>query len=115
MGFSPETNLTDRFEKTCEAVGSERPRWRLGNTYDGFSEALLKWSAELVPAVLKRIRRQTLAIAGRFEKRFSWKVIAIDGTRLECPRTQANEQQLGCAGKEKTAALPRWVGNPLSQ
>ena len=31
-----------------------------------------------------------------------WLVLAVDGSRIECPRTTANERGLKCAGKEKT-------------
>jgi hypothetical protein len=30
----------------------------------------------------------------------------VDGTRIDAPRTQANERQLGCAGRTKTG--PQW-------
>ena len=32
----------------------------------------------------------------------AWLVLAIDGSRFECPRTAANERDLKCAGKETT-------------
>ena len=28
--------------------------------------------------------------------------VAVDGSRVECPRTQANQETLKCAGREKT-------------
>jgi hypothetical protein len=51
----------------------------------------------------KRFRRQMQAMAGKRWKRCGWCAFAVDGSRLETPHTAANEQGLGCAGREKTA------------
>jgi hypothetical protein len=32
-----------------------------------------------------------------------WLVLAVDGSRFECPRTRENEEGLECAGREKTS------------
>jgi hypothetical protein len=34
--------------------------------------------------------------------REGWCAFAVDGSRVECPRTKANEEELGCAGRKKT-------------
>ncbi|QOJ15726.1 MAG: hypothetical protein HRU75_14220 [Planctomycetia bacterium] len=30
-------------------------------------------------------------------------MLGVDGSRVNCPRTRANEQAFGCAGKQRTA------------
>ena len=35
-----------------------------------------------------------------------WRLFTVDGTRIDAPRTRANERQLGCAGRSKTG--PQW-------
>jgi hypothetical protein len=35
--------------------------------------------------------------------RCGWCAVAVDGSRIEAPHTAANEQGLGCAGRDKTA------------
>jgi hypothetical protein len=42
------------------------------------------------------------SLASKYQKREGWLAIAADGSRVECPRTEANEQGLGCAGKVRT-------------
>jgi hypothetical protein len=56
----------------------------------------------LVALLQAHFRGLTLA----FDDRFAWvegrRVFAVDGTRVEAPRTAANERALGCAGKKKS-------------
>jgi hypothetical protein len=62
----------------------------------------LKWLTPLQPALGKRLRQQLQACAGRHWLREGWCAFAADGSRVECPRTKANEDALKCAGKKKT-------------
>ena len=102
MAWSAEQTLGERFEAACDLLGSLFPGWKLGGTYTGFAVALRAWSDPLRPAVANRLRRQMQACAGRRWVREGWCALAADGSRLECPRTAANEKGLGCAGKERT-------------
>src|SRR5262245_7909458 len=43
------------------------------------------------------------ACAGASCDRGRWRAFAVDGTRIEAPHTAANEAELGCAGRDKTA------------
>ena len=62
----------------------------------------MKWLTPLRPALSKRLRQQMQALAGRRWQREGWCAFAVDGSRVECPRTEANEHDLKCAGKKKT-------------
>jgi hypothetical protein len=102
MVWSAEQTLQARFEETREVVRSLFPKWSLGKTYTGWYEAQRKWLTPLRPALGRRLRRQLQAKAGRHWQREGWCAFAADGSRVECPRTAANEQELKCAGKKKT-------------
>ena len=103
MAWSAEQTLTERFDALGDLLRSLFPRWRLGGTYTGWYVALARWSAVLQPAVAKRLRREMQAMAGPHWTRQGWCAFAADGSRVECPRTAANEAVLGCAGRKRTA------------
>ena len=42
------------------------------------------------------------SVAGSYWQRDGWVAFAADGTRVELPRTAANEKAFGCAGRDKT-------------
>jgi hypothetical protein len=102
MAWSAEQTLQTRFEETREVVRSLFPKWALGKSYTGWYEAQLKWLRPLRPALGKRLRQQLRARAGRRWRREGWCAFAADGSRVECPRTAANENELKCAGKKRT-------------
>jgi hypothetical protein len=74
----------------------------VGKSYTGWYTAQLQWLTPLRPALSNRLRRQMQALAGPYWQRAGWCAFAVDGSRVECPRTQANQRQLKCAGKAKT-------------
>ena len=135
MVWSAEQTLQTRFEETREAARSLFPKWTLGKSYTGWYEAQLKWLTPLRPALGKRLRQQlqTMAgrhwqremfkedpilfpcglqtMAGRHWQREGWCAFTADGSRVECPRTAANEDELKCAGKKKTG--PQWFVTTL--
>jgi Transposase DDE domain len=102
MAWSAEQTLQARFEETREVVRSLFPKWALGKSYTGWYEAQRKWLTPLRPALSKRLRRQLQTRAGRRWQREGWCAFTADGSRVECPRTAANENELKCAGKKKT-------------
>ena len=102
MVWSAEQSLEARFEETREVVRSLFPKWSLGKTYTGWYQAQLKWLTPLRPVLGKRLRQQLQKRARRHWLREGWCAFAADGSRVECPRTKANEDELKCAGKNKT-------------
>jgi hypothetical protein len=56
----------------------------------------------LVPSVKKHLRAAIQTVAGRHWKRFGWVIFAVDGTKIDCVRSAANERSFGIAGKAKT-------------
>jgi hypothetical protein len=102
MAWSAEQTLQARFAETRDLVRSLFPKWSLGKSYTGWFEAQLKWLTPLRPALGKRLRQQLQTLAGRHWQREGWCAFAADGSRVECPRTEANEGALKCAGRKKT-------------
>jgi hypothetical protein len=102
MVWSAEQTIQTRFEATRQVLKSLFPKWSLGTSYTGWYEAQLKWLTPLRPALSQRLRQQMQTMAGRHWRREGWCAFAADGSRVECPRTKANERELKCAGRKKT-------------
>jgi len=103
MAWDEGQTLTARWEHAKQTAQTLHPHWKLGSSYGAFAEALVTMSAELIPALKARLRQQVLTVAGPYTHRCRWFALAGDGSRLEAPHTTANEEGLGCAGREKTA------------
>jgi IS4 transposase len=102
MAYSAEQTLADRFDAVADLLRALFPRWRLGRGYDGFLRANAAWAAVVQPAAAARLRRQLRAAAGAHWTWRGWCAFAVDGTRVECPRTAANQAGLGCADKDRS-------------
>lgn len=103
MAWDEGQTLATRFEDACAAARETHTHWTLGTSYSGFTEALERATPRLAQALKRRFQRAMLRIAGPFLRRGRWLAFAADGTRIEAPHTAANERDLGCAGKDKTA------------
>jgi len=75
---------------------------RVGKTYQGFIKGLLRWSDLLLEKIADHIRNVIRQIAGGYWTREEFVAFAADGSRVECPRTEANETVLGCGGRKGT-------------
>jgi hypothetical protein len=102
MAWDAVNTLAGRFENIRSLLKGLFPRWRIGTSYNGFHDALMVHSVELVPAIVGRLRQFMQEMAGRFWLREGWCALAVDGSRVECPRTAANEAEFGCAAKRRT-------------
>src|SRR5205085_10340547 len=92
----------ERFAAALEVLAALCPRWRRTGGYTGWAAAVQAWSGPLRPAVAKRLRREMRGFAGRHWLRAGRCAFAADGSRVECPRTAANEEALGRAGRKGT-------------
>jgi hypothetical protein len=101
MAWSVEQTLGERFDAVRGFLKTVLPHWRLGGSYQGWCDAVQRWLLPLQAAVAQRLRRQMQTLAGRHWQLHGWCAFAVDGSRVECPRTQANEE-LGCAGRKRT-------------
>jgi hypothetical protein len=103
MAWDEGQTLGTRWDHVCEAVTKLHPHWRLGESYSGFTQALVRLSTHLIPTLIKRLQVAMKAVAGSYWKSGLWVAFAVDGTRIETPHTAQNEDGLGCAGRDKTA------------
>lgn len=101
MAWSAEKTLAERFETARDLLKELFPKWSLGKTFTGWHDAQGQWTKALSVAVAKRLRKCLRQQAGKYWTREGWCAFAVDGSRVECPRTEANET-LGCAGRKKT-------------
>jgi hypothetical protein len=103
MAYSAEQTLGSRFDAVRYGLKKMFPHWGLGTSYQGWFEAQAHWIKTLQPRMSRRLRQQMRKLAGRHWTRQGWCAFAVDGSRVECPRTAKNEKGLGCAGKERTS------------
>jgi hypothetical protein len=102
MAWDGGASLGEQFDSARDTVCKMFPFWRrVGRTYQGFVKAMALWGAWLLDRLASHLRQQILAMSS------CWTVMgvaafAVDGSRVECPRTRANQERLKRAGREKT-------------
>lgn len=103
MAYDPSASLQDRFENArrslIEIFSSRR---RPGRTYQGFIKAVLGISLSFRRELQKHLCGHHQRVSGDSWRLFGWIPFAADGSRVEVPRTLANERALGRAGRDKT-------------
>lgn len=103
MAWDPAQTLCDRFATARDVLAGMFPsRRRVGRTYQGFIKALFWWSDSLVEKIAAHLRGVIRQTAGAYWTREGFVAFAADGSRVECPRTKANEEALGCGGRKGT-------------
>lgn len=95
--------LCDRFATARDAVAAMYPtRRRPGQGYRGFIKALGRQGPALVPLLGAHFRQLMPLVFQRVWQIGGRVVFGVDGTRVECPRTRANQKRLGRAGRKKS-------------
>jgi len=107
MVYDPSPSLQDRFANARECLVEMFPQERrVGKTYQGFSQALREALGKRPPKdedpLQAYLRDRHRRLADRHWERYGWIAFACDGSRVEVPRTAANEKAFGCAGRDKT-------------
>lgn len=103
MILEPSRTLADRFLYARQMlVAMFAGRRRPGRSYQGFVKAQARLTDCQRRKIQRHLRRRHRQIAGSFWQRDGWLAFSADGTRIETPRTAANEQAFGCAGRTKT-------------
>ena len=107
MSWDPSPTLGERFEKAGLSLANLLPRRKAGGTYQGLVKALRR-NGTLHRKVADCLRERMRLDCGPHWLRQGWCAFAADGSKLNCPRTAANEKFFGCAGKKgKTQGLPQ--------
>ena len=101
MSWSDGPTLGKRLDIARKTLTAMFPSRRtVGKTYQGFLAALLLLHPRLLAVVTLQLRRTLESMAGPYWTREGIRAFAVDGSRIECPRTGANEVAFGCAGKK---------------
>lgn len=102
--WSEASVVGDAFAAARETVVSMyRSRRRPGRRLSGFGQRLCGCTDRLLKVLTPALRTAGIKAAGPTWSWRRWVVMAVDGTRIDCPRTASNEQAFGCAGRKKTA------------
>lgn len=102
MAWDEGQTLDSRWEHAREVAGGLHAHWSLGRSYSGFAGALVRESPRIVAGIKTKFREAMLAMGSRYQTRCGWRAFAVDGSRVEAPLTEANEDGLGRAGREKS-------------
>jgi hypothetical protein len=102
MAWDSTPGLTARFDSVRATLRELFPKKPLGDSYQGFIKALMKHSPALVNILTTHLRQQLPDLAPTHWLCQGWCAFAVDGSRVECPRTAANQKALRCAGRKKT-------------
>ncbi|MCH7703055.1 MAG: transposase [Planctomycetes bacterium] len=107
MGWSIQGQLTERFREGVELLSRMfYRRRRCGGTYQGLTQATQRAGMAVFADFWHGLRQTIPNRVGPAWTWFGWTVFAVDGSRVDAPRTQGNEKSLGKAGRDKTH--PQW-------
>ena len=85
-----EAGLQERFRSGLNILTRLFPRCEWGQTYQGFLKILHTWSDRLRMIVKTRLRERMQHLVDPVNRIHGWIVMAVDGTRVAAPRTDAN-------------------------
>jgi len=102
MAWDCTPGLVARFDSVRATLRGLFPKKPLGRSYQGFIKALMKHSPALLDLLTGHLRQGLKDMAPSHWLCQGWCAFAVDGSRVECPRTAANQSVLRCAGKKKT-------------
>lgn len=107
MGWSIQRQLTERFQEGREALGRlYSRRRRAGHSYQGLVKATAALGCGVWDHFAEALREAIPRRLERWWEWYGWIVMAADGSRVEAPRTRANQRALGRSGKDKSH--PQW-------
>ena len=103
MGWSIQGQLTERFREGFELLSCMfYRRRRCGRTYQGLTQATQRVGMAVFTDFWRCLRQTIPNRVGAAWIWFGWTVFAVDGSRVDAPRTKRNEKPLGQAGRDKT-------------
>jgi Transposase DDE domain len=106
--WSDEKTLTDRFRAArkiiCRLRGEQD---QPATSYQAFVKLLGKWTEPLRVLLTAALQQQAQASLAPVWKVAGWIVLAVDGSRVDVPRTRGNEQRYSPRSKLSRAAQKR--------
>lgn len=109
---SGESGLVERFHQALVVVSAWGSKGLGALTYQGFAKALVRWTEVLRPRLLTRLRQRLQTVGPRHWRRHGWQLLAVDGTRVAAPRTQANEAACQPPSPRRRSTTPRLPAQP---
>lgn len=98
--WSSGSTLLDRFTLArTTAVAMYPTRKRPGNSVEGFFKALVGIGDDVLQTLCEHWRKCVRQVAGSHWLIDGWLAFGVDGSKINCPRTLANEQGFGVSGK----------------
>ncbi|MGC3996310.1 MAG: IS4 family transposase, partial [Anaeromyxobacter sp.] len=98
--WSSGSTLLDRFALARTAAIAMYPtRKRPGDSVEGFFKALCNSGDAVLKTLCEHWRTCVRKVAGQHRLTDGWLAIGVDGSKINCPRTLANEKRLGVSGK----------------
>jgi hypothetical protein len=90
--------LRDRFDdaQACMAADFVR-RTKVGRTYNGLIKALERQAAAVLPVLKDDLRQQAQVRVSLIRKTMEWLLFAVDGSKVDLPRTKDQEKVFGIA------------------
>jgi len=97
-----------RFDEAREVVAHSRPKRKApGRSVNGYLMALRRLPYRALVALRTAVRRQIRKELGHWEEIAGWIAFAVDGSRLQLPRSEINERTWGCNREAEAPNL--WV------
>jgi len=90
--------------RACYVARHQHER-RPGASLQGFQQALAKWPLPVLHALFAAVRLGLGQLFGPYFGRDGFVILAVDGSRQECPRSAELEQRLGQCGKNASAPM----------
>ena len=107
MGWLHEPGLGARFTGAWRTLAALFPRRRRpGRTYPGLLKSSQRIGTRALRQFLNCLRARLPALLGPLWTWYGWHVFAVDGSRVEAPRTRANQRALGQASRAGSG--PQW-------
>ncbi|MEK7732477.1 MAG: IS4 family transposase, partial [Planctomycetota bacterium] len=107
MGWSIQGQLTERFQEGRETLSRMfYRRRRCGESYQGLTQATQRAGVDVFRRFWDHLRTSVPQRVGSAWTWYGWTVFAVDGSRIDAPRTRRNEKALGKAAQDKSH--PQW-------
>ena len=102
--WGDEDGLQERFRSGLNILARLYRRYEWGGTYQGFLKILHVWSDRLRTLVMARLRQRMDSLIDHAGRIHGWIVMAVDGTRVEVPRTNANLSHFSRRAKRRKSS-----------
>lgn len=99
MSLGDTRTLRGRCEEALECLGSEQPG--LPESYNGLAKALLRQADTVLPTLKKHLRQRAAGALLTIKKTCGWTLLAVDGSKIDLPRTVSHEDYFSIADNGK--------------